>query len=128
MSLYHFRLYMKPSALGPEIVARLTAPSAHQQADARRWLELGYAAEKAGLRLEGEDLRFPSIGLAGQPVVPVALPGVQLAAPSPAQAPADSTFQEPVTHALVAVETPSPPAPPEFSQSALARNLRGLSQ
>ena len=125
MSLYYFRLYMKPSALGPEIVARLTAPSANQQADARRWLELGFAAEQAGMRLDGKELRFPSIGQPAQPVAVVASP----AAPSPASsAAADSTQEQATLRTPSQVEQESPPAVPAFSTSPLARNLRGLSQ
>lgn len=53
MANFHFRLFLRPTIIGKAIIDRLSVDGADRQADARRWLELGYAAELAGFRLDG---------------------------------------------------------------------------
>lgn len=53
MAYFHFRLFLRPTVIGKAIIDRLSLEGADRQADARRWLELGYAAELAGFRLDG---------------------------------------------------------------------------
>ncbi|MFJ1470268.1 hypothetical protein [Massilia orientalis] len=53
MAQYNFRLFLKPTAIGQAIIDRLSPEGADRQALARRWIELGYALEQAGFRLDG---------------------------------------------------------------------------
>jgi hypothetical protein len=53
MAQYNFRLFLKPTVIGQAIIDRLSPEGADRQALARRWIELGYALEQAGFRLDG---------------------------------------------------------------------------
>lgn len=53
MALFNFRLFLRSTPIGKAIIDRLTAEGTDRQADARRWIELGYALEQAGFRLDG---------------------------------------------------------------------------
>lgn len=53
MAQYNFRLFIKPTVIGQAIIDRLSPEGADRQALARRWLELGFALEQAGFRLDG---------------------------------------------------------------------------
>lgn len=53
MAQFNFRLFLRPTAIGKSIIDRLNSEGADRQADSRRWIELGYALEQAGFRLDG---------------------------------------------------------------------------
>lgn len=56
MAHFNFRLFLRPTLVGKIIIDRLTAEGADRQAEARRWIELGYMCEQAGFRLDGNTL------------------------------------------------------------------------
>jgi hypothetical protein len=80
MAIFNFRLFVRPTLIGKAIIARLTAEGTDRQADARRWLELGYAVEQAGFRLDGTTVFHGGRAVvAGQPVaVEIPNPGLPL--------------------------------------------------
>lgn len=53
MAQFNFRLFLRATAIGKAIIDRLSAEGCDRQADARRWIELGYALEQTGFRLDG---------------------------------------------------------------------------
>jgi len=109
MAQYNFRLFLKPTVIGRAIIDRLSAEGADRQADSRRWIELGYALEQAGFRLDGTTV-FQG-GRAVSSDSPVAVP-VPAQWPQPAATPA---------RAADAVETPTsiePMAPVSVNSSA----------
>ena len=85
MAQFNFRLFLRPTAIGKAIIERLSADGAERQADSRRWIELGYALEQAGFRLDGTTLY-----LGGRPFAAEQTPAVQVpaSAPTAARAPA----------------------------------------
>lgn len=152
MALFNFRLFLRPTPIGKAIIERLTAEGTDRQADARRWVELGYALEQAGFRLDGTTVYHAGRVFAADqaqagaaPAAPVASEG-SLAASSPAE-PAPSTDRprhtaEPTSqvaeHAAAQpgkAPTPQPsvpPAPPPTTSPQrpdddLTSNLRDLS-
>lgn len=56
MKQFNFRLFLRPTAVGKIIIDRLTSEGVDRQADARRWIELGYMCEQAGFRVDGSTL------------------------------------------------------------------------
>lgn len=85
MAHFNFRLFLRPTAIGKMIIDRLTSEGVDRQAEARRWIELGYMCEQAGFRVEGTTL-FQ----AGRPAnaevpapIPVPVYGMPFAATSP---------------------------------------------
>lgn len=130
---YQFRLIVRPTVVGEEIIARLEAQGVDRTAESRRWLELGFAAEQAGFRLDGSQLRYADRAWETQP---------RLAEQS-ARAPAAAAVPQadlPATGSLAGATTPTPTPAPEATSAAaetpptssvassqLRGNLRGLS-
>ena len=151
MALFNFRLFLRPTPIGNAIIERLKAEGTDRQADARRWVELGYALEQAGFRLDGTTVYHAGRVFAADQVPAGAAPAAPVASESfvasaPAE-PAPSTDRSRHTaaptgqvaeHAAaqpgkVPAPRPSvPPAPPattspQHPDSDLTSNLRGLS-
>lgn len=124
MAHFNFRLFLRPTLVGRIIIDRLTAEGADRQAEARRWIELGYMCEQAGFRLDGNTLfqagrpagtetsataqlavhSVPvSVATAPEASLPVAQPSTSQPAPSVSAALAPSPRP-------VAIETPLPSA------------------
>ncbi len=51
------RFVLRPTVVGEAIMDRLSAPGVDRAAESRRWIELGFAAEQAGFRMDGSELR-----------------------------------------------------------------------
>ena len=51
------RFILRPTVVGEAIMDRLSAPGVDRAAESRRWIELGFAAEQAGFRMDGSQLR-----------------------------------------------------------------------
>jgi hypothetical protein len=86
MAQYNFRLFLKPTVIGQAIIDRLSPEGADRQALARRWIELGYALEQAGFRLDGATVFQGARPLSLDAPVAVSVPshGLQTAtAPAP---------------------------------------------
>jgi len=129
MAHFNFRLFLRPTLVGKIIIDRLTAEGADRQAEARRWIELGYMCEQAGFRLDGNALFH-----AGRPAAAEASPTAQLpvhsmpvatvVAPNVTHPTAQHSTQQPAplgssvqtpAHAPVEIETPSPSMRPDTS-------------
>lgn len=84
MAQYNFRLFLKPTVIGQAIIDRLSPEGADRQALARRWIELGYALEQAGFRLDGSTVFQGARPLSLEAPVAVSVPshGLQTA-PAP---------------------------------------------
>jgi hypothetical protein len=82
MANFHFRLFVRPTLIGKAIIAKLTAEGTDRQADARRWLELGYAVEQAGFRLDGTTVYQGARQLAAEQPVVMSLPVPTVPAPA----------------------------------------------
>lgn len=145
MAQYNFRLFLKPTAIGQAIIDRLSPEGADRQALARRWIELGYALEQAGFRLDGTTvfqggrqvsfdtpvaLPVPAQWLA-PPAADVAQRGPDLAVastatPTSAPAPTDPNVASGTTAVSATAGTASaeaatvaPPAPPVVQAPAI---------
>lgn len=81
MAQYNFRLFLKPTAIGQAIIDRLSPEGADRQALARRWIELGYALEQAGFRLDGTTVFQGARPLSLEAPVAVPVPAQWLQAP-----------------------------------------------
>jgi hypothetical protein len=151
MAHFNFRLFLRPTLVGKIIIDRLTAEGADRQAEARRWIELGYMCEQAGFRLEGNTLfqagrpataeasLTTQLPVHSMPVAAMVAPEVtplsaQRSPPQPASL--DSRAQAPAP-SPVEIETSSPstrpnappaisPAPASQLDSELLGNLRNL--
>jgi hypothetical protein len=102
MAQYNFRLFLKPTIIGQAIIDRLSPEGADRQALARRWIELGYALEQAGFRLDGTTLFQGARPLSLE--MPVAVPAQWLQAPAAGTAP----NEERVSQALVPAHVSHP--------------------
>ena len=126
MAHFNFRLFLRPTLVGKIIIDRLTAEGADRQAEARRWIELGYMCEQAGFRLDGNTLfqagrpaateasATAQLAVHSMPVATAAapeasLPVAQRSVPQPA--PSISPAQAPAPRPAEAA-TPSPPPHP----------------
>jgi hypothetical protein len=91
MALFNFRLFLRPTPIGKAIIERLTAEGTDRQADARRWVELGYALEQAGFRLDGTTVYHAGRVFAADQVQAGAAPAAPVASDSSlaASAPAE---------------------------------------
>lgn len=127
---YQFRLIVRPTTIGKAIIDRLEAEGVDRTSESRRWLELGFAAEQAGFRLDGTELRFADRAWDSQPLLPAR------SAPASSSSPALHLEGLPPPSSLTAAATTSavaesppvvPAARPAIADSALGRNLRGLS-
>jgi len=147
MALFNFRLFLRPTPIGNAIIERLKAEGTDRQADARRWVELGYALEQAGFRLDGTTVYHAGRVFAADQVQAGAAPAAPVASESFLAEPAPSTVRPSHTaapssqvaeHAAaqpgkVPASQPSvPPAPPATTSpqrpdNDLTSNLRGLS-
>lgn len=147
MKLFNFRLFLRPTAVGKIIINRLTSEGVDRQADARRWMELGYMCEQAGFRLDGSTLFQAGRPAAAEQfaLAQVAVQSTAVAAPTTPAAGSPAVQQaEPVAPANAESRSvantssglpPSPPvAPSPIAQgeastamgSQLASNLRNL--
>lgn len=111
MKGFHFRLFLRPTVIGGLIIERLTAPGVDRQAESRRWMELGFAAEQAGFRLDGAAICQADRTLAAltaESLAATASEGDASPPPSPA-------------HPAVQAVEPSP-----LAHSPIGMNLRGL--
>lgn len=86
MAQFNFRLFLRPTAIGKAIIERLSADGAERQADSRRWIELGYALEQAGFRLDGTTLYLGGRPFAAEQPLAVQIP-VSPQEPAAARAP-----------------------------------------
>jgi hypothetical protein len=92
MAQYNFRLFLKPTAVGQAIIDRLSPEGADRQALARRWIELGYALEQAGFRLDGTTVFQGARPLSLD--APVAVPAQWPQAPAAGAAPREVRVSE----------------------------------
>jgi hypothetical protein len=92
MAQYNFRLFLKPTVVGQAIIDRLSPEGADRQALARRWIELGYALEQAGFRLDGTTVFQGARPLSLE--TPVAVPAQWLQAPPAEAAPREARVAE----------------------------------
>jgi len=92
MAQYNFRLFLKPTVVGQAIIDRLSPEGADRQALARRWIELGYALEQAGFRLDGTTVFQGARPLSLD--APVAVPAQWLQAPAAEAAPREVRVAE----------------------------------
>lgn len=149
MKHFNFRLFLRSTLVGKMIIDKLTAEGVDRQADARRWIELGYMCEQAGFRLDGGTL-FQ----AGRSAVPVhsmlvtaggvveaahrstgqpAAPAISVEAAPPRPVEIASALPAPLATAEPAAVAPGAtasaqisPAPAGQLDSALLGNLRNL--
>lgn len=123
MAHFNFRLFLRPTLVGKIIIDRLTAEGADRQAEARRWIELGYMCEQAGFRLDGNTLfqagRPATVEASSTGQLAVHSMSVAAAADPEANLPAaqrSTPQQEPSSKATaprpVGIETPSPSTHP----------------
>jgi len=84
------RFQLRPTIVGEAIMDRLSAQGVDRNAESRRWIELGFAAEQAGFRLDGVELRHADRAWHVQP----SLHGIGDAAPPPAVVPAKARASE----------------------------------
>jgi len=147
MGQFNFRLFLRPTAVGRIIIDRLTSDGADRQAEARRWIELGYMCEQAGMRLDGstlvqagrpaaaEHLTPAPVAIQSTPIaaqsaaVAVSRPVQQAApsAPASAQSRPSANISPGLPHSPLA--TPQPVTPGDASptmDSQLSSNLRNL--
>jgi len=148
MKQFNFRLFLRPTAIGQILIDRLTSQGADRQADARRWIELGYMCEQAGFRLDGstlfqagrpataEQAAPAQVAVQSTPVATLSVPAavshpMQRAEPS---APADGESR-PLANASPGLPLPAPAAaPPQVTpgetsttmDTQLTANLRSL--
>lgn len=80
MAHFNFRLFLRPTLVGKIIIDRLTAEGADRQAEARRWIELGYMCEQAGFRLDGNTLFQAGRPAATSPTAQLPVPSTPVAA------------------------------------------------
>lgn len=122
MAQFNFRLFLRPTAIGKAIIERLSADGAERQADSRRWIELGYALEQAGFRLDGTTLY-----LGGRPFAAEQTPTVQVPMsaqePTAGRAPAHqvaAAVAEPLSAAASLLAVSADAAPSQAMSSATA--------
>ena len=68
------RFLLRPTVIGEAIMVRLAAPGVDRAAESRRWIELGFAAEQAGFRMDGSQLRHADRAWHVQPDLPPTIP------------------------------------------------------
>jgi hypothetical protein len=128
------RFQLRPTVVGEAIMDRLNAQGADRAAEARRWIELGFAAEQAGFRLDGVELRHadrawhvqPNL-LSNAPTQPLDILG-----PAPKTVPRAtiSASTEVVPQSIQVAVVPDPQIQPTATSSdhqSLTNRLRGLS-
>jgi len=131
MPNFNFRLFLRPTAVGKILIERLTSEGADRQAEARRWIELGYMCEQAGFRLDGTTLfqagrpaAADQVSAAGPVLVhslPVAVAVAADAAPAVAPTPAHQLVSS-APGAQRSLSSPTPPqAPPPASLASVER-------
>lgn len=80
-----YKVHLKPTAIGRLVIERLARPHMDVSPELRRFIELGYAAERAGFILDGTVLRHAGRAWDTQPDVSVqALPEAGLTDAKPA--------------------------------------------
>lgn len=137
MAHFNFRLFLRPTLVGKIIIDRLTAECADRQAEARRWIELGYMCEQAGFRLDGNTLFQAGRPVAAEasPAVQVPVHSLQVAAVTASESP-QAIAQEsrqlsdslPSSHQAMAPrpteqQAPSPAAPTAANQPAVVASV-----
>lgn len=148
MANFPFRVYLRETLIGKVVIGRLQAPGADKQAESRRWIELGFAAEQAGFRLDGTTLKHAERVVASiavgntdplvQAVVlpPPAPPRASVTGEIPPQVPAPSpSVVEPASASVQSGAEPGAgsempvraSAGRTVDKSPLAGNLRSLS-
>lgn len=154
MAQFNFRLFLRPTAIGRVIIDRLSEEGADRQADSRRWIELGYAVEQAGFRLDGTTVYqgahrlavdqpaaihapvalVPTAALQPAPAAPLgvaAAPGAAVTPVAPAQPPARVTAPSPAVELAAAGSVTEAPTGPVVHPSPvideMTNNLRNLS-
>jgi len=126
MANFNFRLFLRPTAVGRILIERLTSDGADRQAEARRWIELGYMCEQAGFRLDGATLfqaGRPAAAdqVSARPVLVHSLPAAVVVAADTAPAVTLVPAPQPVSPAPAAQQSvPSPaeaqpPSPASFA-------------
>jgi len=115
MPNFNFRLFLRPTAVGKILIERLTSEGADRQAEARRWIELGYMCEQAGFRLDGATLfqaGRPAAAdqVSAAPVLVHSLPVSAAVAADTAPAVATEPAPQPASSALGAQRSLSSPA------------------
>ena len=117
MAQYNFRLFLKPTVIGKAIIDRLSAEGADRQADSRRWMELGYALEQAGFRLDGTTVFQGGRVVSSETPVAVSLPAAMppraadvIEGSAPAQPPTSASTNSTAGSVAVATSTPVNPA------------------
>lgn len=133
-----YKVHLKPTEVGLLVMKRMERPHLDKSAELRRFIELGYAAERAGFILDGTVLRHAGRMWDTQPDLttqvlnqPAPSPDQQAAQPtrSPVRRPAKSTPEA----ASLGAGDAAPAPPPENADvtpapaSSLRGNLRGLS-
>lgn len=120
MPQYNFRLFLKPTIVGQAIIDRLSPEGADRQALARRWIELGYALEQAGFRMDGTTVFQGARPLAVETPVAVPVPPQWLHSPAAEAALREARVAEVAipANASVATSTTSATAAPAFVETS----------
>lgn len=135
-----YKVHLKPTAIGRLVIERLERPHMDVSPELRRFIELGYAAERAGFILDGTVLRHAGQAWDAQPDL--------TAERSPHEAPQRSTGlqrrsgaksrpsqeEQPAAPPSDGAEPPPLPVPPPHpledesqKKGSLREKLRGLS-
>lgn len=134
-----YKVHLKPTEIGRLVIERLQRPHMDVSPELRRFIELGYAAERAGFMLDGTVLRHAGQAWDTQPDLAVDRSAEDLqptsskqtrpvgrARPSPTERPAAST-----NDAAASTAVPVPPVQDaeEGGQNKVSKRdrLRGLS-
>lgn len=123
MANFNFRLFLRPTAVGRILIERLTSDGADRQAEARRWIELGYMCEQAGFRLDGATLfqaGRPAAAdqVSARPVLVHSLPASAVVAADTAPAVTLVPAPQPVFPAQAAQQSVPSPAEAQAPSSA----------
>lgn len=126
-SAYNLRLFLKPTPVGQLIRGRCEEPGADRQADLRRWIELGFMAERKGFYLEDSALRHADIQFGPSVLlVPGVGEGVATASVQVSQRVPDTVTASGPCHAEPVCEAAVPEAE-TVQGSSIAQSLRNLS-
>lgn len=133
-----YKVHLKPTEIGRLVIERLARPHVDVSPELRRFIELGYAAERAGFILDGTVLRHAGRMWDTQPnVADLAQDETGLAGEKPAarrQGPQAPRSPKPSVGSQSPVPGEADPVPPAESTNAnpsaapsLRDKLRGLS-
>lgn len=130
-----YKVHLKPTEIGRLVIERLARPHVDVSPELRRFIELGYAAERAGFILDGTVLRHAGRAWDAQPDVSVHLEAeaVSTGATPNGRLQSSPVRQSDVGSAGSDVDQAKPNSTsessdvPATSTSSLRGNLRGLS-